>query len=151
MNQGVIVGVVKPLNKTIVRFDGVWAGRFESRLNVFNAKSGIANNLGLIRPGADDCFAIPFAWDPRDIGDFIESRFRVSGFDSTVNRFDTCSGQLHVGRDWRKHLARAASDFDEDSLWAIAQTRLATACEAVLCQSLQAKAIVAIGAAQLRI
>ena len=151
MNQGVIFGTVNPLNDTIVRLDCVWSGHIANRLSVFNPGNGLENNLGLAHADDDDRFLIPFQWHADDARDFMTAEFRVTGFDTVINRFDTGSGTLRVGRDWRAQFRAAVTSMIEAGIWEVTQMSLAPVIHEALRPASDNNDVVAVGAAHLDI
>ncbi|MEM6809975.1 MAG: hypothetical protein AAGA41_01275 [Pseudomonadota bacterium] len=151
MNQGVIFGTVNPVNDTIVRLDCVWSGHIANRLNVVNPSNGLVNNLGLAHADPDDRFLIPFEWHADDARDFMAAEFRVTGFDTVINRFDTRSGRLRVGCDWRAQFHSAVTSMIEAGIWEITQMSMAPVIQHALRPASDNNDVVAVGAAHLDI
>ncbi|MEM8500946.1 MAG: hypothetical protein AAF542_23230 [Pseudomonadota bacterium] len=149
MNVGAILGAVVPINKAIVRFDGVWAGHISNRLDVFNIKSGIANNLGLVHADQDNYFVIPFEWEAHSVGDFKGATFKVSAFDTKENSFGQHVGQMAVGHHVETEWQAASQDLISGGVLELANFPLASAISTVFTPRLSTDSLVAIGAAHI--
>lgn len=90
---------------------------------------------------------VPFEWEPQDLGDFMGSRFRVTAFGKSVNRFASYEGNLHVGRNPESEWSSAVDEIN--GILEFAKFPLAAAIKTVFSPRLSADGMIAIGAAEL--